>query len=255
MLRNQMFVLCTVSQINSSQLIQASWSIQRLLNSIALHIFKGLWLRTRSSWQGHVSSATFSDLPCLFLFPLKFKRYEITGCERHCFTFQTTICWRVSTQMPLCPLVWCLNWLVLHGKKKLISRLPSTISLQQAQSAEPSTIKALSDCKPYRLPLKLKQPGMKHERPAYRGRETELRLWEWLWAEGALSEITFSFENIDLNKRLEEKVQKLFQVGMKAMLGRLKTLRNKSFNHLGTDTRIYIYIEKNLIVSITCYSN
>lgn len=104
-----------LSQMNSSQLIL---SIQMLLNSITLHIFKGLWLRTRSSWQGHVSSATFSDLPCLFLFPLKFKRYQITGCERHCFTFQTTICSRVSTQMPLCPLVWCLNWLVLHEKKK-----------------------------------------------------------------------------------------------------------------------------------------
>lgn len=133
---------------------------------------------------------------------------------------------------PRCPCVllcgawtdWCCM------KKKIIFRLPSTISLQQAQSAEPSTIKALSDCKPYRLPLRLKQPGMKHERPAYRVRETELHLWEWLWAEGALSEITFSFENLDLNKRLEEKVQKWFQVGMKAMLGRLKKGRWETNN-------------------------
>jgi len=43
---------------------------------------------------------------------------------KDCFTFQTTICSRVSTQMPLCPLVWRMNWLVMHERRK--KKKPST---------------------------------------------------------------------------------------------------------------------------------
>lgn len=141
---------------------------------------------------------------------------------------------------PRCPCVFLCgawtDWCCMKEKKKKlhhISRLPSTISLQQAQSAEPSTIKALSDCKPHRLTLRLKQPWMKHEWPAYRGRKTELHLWEWLWAKGALSEITFSFENLDVGKT------------------EIWTLRNKEFNHLGKETKIYR--EKNVIITLKHY--
>lgn len=103
--------------------------------------------------------------------------------------------------MPLCPQVW----LVQQKNLQLISWISFTFSLRQAQPAEASTIKPLSDCNPHRLPPGLKQPEMKQDRAASQGSVTEMRSKECLWAEGGLFEITFSFENLDLKRDYKRK--------------------------------------------------